>query len=127
MALKDSIVYPARPIRIQDDFMRGDLVHMLLAQVFPSWSTTRISRWLGVNARTMQRWLSLGRGTVPEEELPPELLHRIQAMAKTMEDTGFPDALDHFIAQWQGNGIDNEVMAAWMADRYAKLIGREID
>ncbi len=132
MVSKDSIRYPSRPpIPYLDDDMRGDLIRAKLMTVFPSWSATRISRWLDINPRTMQRWLSVGKGTVPDEELPEDLQHKISAQAMVIEETNFPQRLDEFIAKWTEGPpettIDKEVMAAWLADRYARLIGREID
>lgn len=128
MVSKDSIRYPRRPLLFyMDDDMRGDMMHAKIMTVFPSWSSQRMSRWLGVSSRTLQRWLAAGKGQVPTLEVPEDLQHKISSQAQIIEDTGFVDALDHFIAQWRGNKIDDEVLAAWLADRYAKLIGREID
>lgn len=132
MASKDSLVYPRRPpLLYLDDDMRGDLIRAKLMTVFPSWSATRISRWLDINPRTMQRWLSVGKGTVPDEELPADLQHKISAQAQVIEDMGFVKSLDDFIEKWtvgpKETTVDREVMAAWLADRYARLINREID
>lgn len=132
MVSKESLVYPRRPpIFYVDDDMRGDLIRDKLMTVFPSWSATRISRWLDINPRTMQRWLSVGKGTVPEEELPADLQHKISAQAQVIEDMEFVKSLDTFIEKWtvgpKETTVDPEVMAAWLADRYAKLINREID
>lgn len=106
---------------------RADLLRAAIATVFPSWSSQRMSRWLGVNPRTLQRWLAAGQGEIDESDIPPELADRITAMAHTISDTDFEKHLDHFLTQWKANGIDDEVMGAWLADRYARLIGREID
>lgn len=132
MVSKDSIVYPRRPtFYYADDDMRGDMMHAKIMTVFPSWSSQRMSRWLGVSSRTLQRWLAAGKGQVPTLEVPEDLQHKISAQAMVIEETKFPQRLDEFIAKWTEGppetSIDKEVLAAWLADRYAKLIGREID
>lgn len=106
---------------------RSDFLHAKIAAVFPEWSSSRISRWLGINSRTLQRWISMGEGKVPDEEVPSTLAAKIEQQAARVQDIDLKDQVADFVRRQQENGIDDEVLAAWLADAYKHLIGREID
>jgi IS30 family transposase len=107
---------------------KGDAISSDLSIIFPSWSSTRISRWLGVNVRTIQRWLKSGRGEFVDEQIPSDVAGKIYSLARQIEDQDLGAELDRWIKmQVEDNRIPKEVLAAWLADRYLKLIGREID
>lgn len=106
---------------------RSDFLHAKIAAVFPEWSSIRISRWLGINSRTLQRWISLGKGKVPDDEVPPTLASKIEQQAMRVQDINLAGQVAEFVRRQQENGIDDEVIAAWLADAYKQLIGREID
>lgn len=102
------------------------LLNAQISSVFPEWSSTRMARWLGVNARTLQRWMKSG-DQIDEAELPADLRAKVNAQAARIRDIDLPGQIDAFIDRQRENGIDDEVLAAWLAHRYKGLIGREID
>jgi IS30 family transposase len=107
---------------------RGDAVHTALLSIFPEWSSTRISRWLGVNPRTVQRWLKSGRGEFADETIPDDVVAKIRAMATKMENIDLGGQLDHWLeTQIRRNEVPNEVLGAWLAHRYRQLMGKDID
>ncbi|WP_116654003.1 hypothetical protein [Pelagibacterium sediminicola] len=106
---------------------RADFVTAAISTIFPEWSSTRIARWLQVNPRTLQRWMKTGSGQLDESEVPADLQAKIRDQAARVADIDLAGQLDHFIARQRENGIDDEVLAAWLADRYKDLVGREID
>lgn len=107
---------------------KGDVVHTDLLTVFPEWSSTRISRWLGVNPRTVQRWLRAGRGEFVDEQIPDDVAHKIRTTAQHIADIDLGEQLDHWMqTQLRGNKVDKEILGAWMAHRYKVLMGKDID
>jgi len=111
---------------------KGDKLGFELAQIFPEWSSTRISRWLGVNPRTVQRWLKVGRGEFVDETIPDDVASKIRTTAAHIENIDLGDQLDRWMtmqlsAKPKGNGVDKEILAAYMAHRYKRLTGRDID
>ena len=106
---------------------RADILTLAIKQAMPEWSSTRMSRWLGVSSRTLQRWLATGSGQIDEAEIPADLRDKITQQAHLIEEIDLAGQLDHFIKQQLDNGVDREVLAAWMAHRYKVLVQREID
>lgn len=106
----------------------ADAISMGLAKIFPEWSSTRISRWLGVNPRTVQRWLKSGRGEFLDETIPADVTAKILAEANHIQDIDLGGQLDRWIEMQLGkNTVDKEILAAYIAHRYKKLVGRDID
>lgn len=118
-----------RPKMMHDGHItRGDKINDALTSIFPEWSSTRISRWLGVNPRTVQRWLGAGRGELVDEIIPQDVADKILTTAARIEDIELGGQLDQWIEmQLNGNKVHPEVLSAWLAHRYKKLSGRDID
>lgn len=109
---------------------RGDVINDALTKIFPEWSSTRISRWLGVNPRTVQRWLRAGRGEFADETIPEDVAAKIRTTAAHIENIDLGDQLDKWMTMQlseKGNNIHPEILAAYIAHRYKKLTGRDID
>ena len=107
---------------------RGDALHTALLKIFPEWSSTRISRWLGVNPRTVQRWLRSGRGEFEDESIPDDVANKILSTASQLEDQDLGGELDRWISmQLRDNRVHPEILGAWMAHRYKLLMGKDID
>lgn len=116
------------PMMPDGHITKGDALHTALLKVFPEWSSTRISRWLGVNPRTVQRWLSAGRGEFVDDAVPDDVSAKILSAASRIEDIELGEQLDRWISmQLKDNRVHPEVLAAWLAHRYKKLAGRDID
>lgn len=111
---------------------QGDVIGTALSKIFPAWSSTRISRWLGVNPRTVQRWLSAGHGEFLDEKIPPDVAGKILETATHIENIDLGGQLDRWIYMQldekpNGNHVDKEILGAYLADRYKKMMGRDID
>lgn len=108
--------------------VRGtSLLHLKLAAVFPDWSSNRIAKWLGINPRSLQRMLAREPDGSRQAEIPPGLVQRVEAQGQIVQDVGVGPLLDTYIDDMLRNGVDEEVLAAWLASRYRKLMDREID
>ena len=106
---------------------RADFITASISTIFPEWSSTRIARWLGVNPRTLQRWMKTKDGQLDESQIPDALQVKIRDQAARVADIDLAGQLDHFIERQLENGIDPEVLAAWLAHAYKDLVDREID
>lgn len=103
------------------------LLHLSFAGIFPEWSSNRISRWLGINPRTLQRMLSKKPEIQARNQMPGALRARIGDQQEAVTEFELGKRIDDLIARATAAGIDDEVLAAWLAHRYKRLMGREID
>lgn len=101
------------------------LLHFKLGGVFPEWSSNRMAKWLGINPRTLQRMLS--RRPEIRQKVPDGLMQRIGDQRNAVSEFELGDQIDDLIKRAQRNGIDDEVIGAWLAHRYKKLMGRDVD
>lgn len=102
-------------------------IRIAISSVFPEWSSTRMSRWLGVNSRTIQRWMTTDDPVISDQEVPQELRDRMRVQAEKIQEADLGGQIEHFIEMQRNNGIDDEVIAAWLAFKYKKHFGREIE
>lgn len=101
------------------------LFHLSLAGIFPEWSSNRISKWLKINPRTLQRMLSK-RDDI-HKPIPDGLRARIKNQQEFVQEFGLGAEIDDLITDAKAAGIDDEVIGAWLAHRYKRLMGRDID
>lgn len=116
------------PMIFDGHLLAADAISIGLGKIFPEWSSTRISRWLGVNPRTVQRWLKAGRGDFLDETIPADVSAKILATASHIQDIDLAGQLEGWIEMQLGkNTVDREILAAHIAYRYKRLTGRDID
>lgn len=101
------------------------LLHFALGGVFPEWSSNRMAKWLGINPRTLQRMLS--RRPEIRQKVPDGLMQRIGEQRDAVHEFELGEQIDDLIKRAQRNRIDDEVIGAWLAHRYKKLMGRDVD
>jgi len=107
---------------------KPDLLFLMISTLFGGWKAGRISRWTGINQRTLQRWQGLGvEGRIPDDEWPQEVANNIQQQLRIVEDIQMRERMDEQIKTFQAAGVDDEVIAAWMAHYYKQLVGRDIE
>lgn len=113
---------------LADHNVRGrSLTHFKLALVFPEWSSNRIARWLGINPRTLQRMLSKDPDVAERNKIPDDLAGKIAHQQSALNQYNLGEELDITIRNAKRFNIDDEVIGAWLAHRYKKLLGRDID
>ena len=126
----DRILYPSRrPIMIPDAAMPVDYpLHVQLAQTFGTWTATRVGRFLGINPRTLQRWLKDAEGKLGSDDLPADLREKIaQQHALVLEHRPL-ETIEEYVEECRDkHGIDPEILAAHLAVVYRHLTGREIE
>lgn len=103
------------------------LIQAALNMLFPGAGVGRISRWLGVNTRTIQRWQEKGEGQILDEDMPEGLRQKIVETAGMLTTHAVPDQLDKQLKYFLDQGIPEEVLAAQVADAYRRRFGREIE
>lgn len=126
----DRILYPSRrPIMIPDAAMPVDYpLNVQLAQLFGSWTATRVGRFLGINPRTIQRWLQDADGQLGSEDMPADLREKIAAQLKLVLEHQPLETIEEFVEEMRDDkGIDPEILAAHLAVVYRRLTGREIE
>ncbi len=113
---------------LADHNVRGrSLTHFKLAVVFPEWNSARIARWLGINPRTLQRMLSKNPQIAAENPVPEWMSDKIAGQDSALNMYKLGEELDDVIKEAKGWNLDDEVIAAWLAHRYKKLLGKDIE
>jgi hypothetical protein len=103
-------------------------LNTMLAQTFGAWSATRVGRFLGVNPRTVQRWLKDGDGHLGSADLPADLRDKITAQHKLVLKHRPLETIEEFVEEMRDEKhIDAEILAAHLAVVYRHLTGREIE
>lgn len=119
------------PIFSDADMPRAHILHLRLITLFGEWSSGRISRWTGINPRTLQRWMTLGDGHIPDDEWPEDLAAKISAQSVLVDGVEMHERIQGLIKDLtdrpDGNNIDPEIVASRLAIEYRKLMGREIE
>jgi len=129
MPINESPIQYRRP-SILDAVMphRPDILFLKISTLFGGWKAGRISRWTGINQRTLQRWQGLGvEGRIPDHEWPEQIASAITAQLQIVEDIEMVRRMDDQIKAFQKAGVDDEVIAAWLAHHYKKLVARDIE
>jgi hypothetical protein len=106
------------------DPRRHSLFALTLAAVFPEWSSKKIARWLDLNPRSLQRMLGKGPDSPP---IPDRVKKQAGEMADRVRDARLAEHLDDFIASMRSQGIDDDVIAAWLSSRHKRLVDRDIE
>lgn len=129
MPINESLL-PSRRPSILDAVMphRPDILFLKISTLFGGWKAGRISRWTGINQRTLQRWQGLGvEGRIPDDEWPEQVASEITAQLQIVEDIDMIKRMADQIKAFQNAGVHDEVIAAWLAHHYKQLVDREIE
>lgn len=102
-------------------------IRVAVSAVFPEWSSTRMAKWLGVNPRTIQRWMTTDDPQISDEEVPADLRAKMRQQAQVIQEIDLGGQIDHFIEMHRKNGVEDEVLAAWIAFKYKQNFGRDIE
>ena len=130
MAGKDCIVYaPRRPIYVPEAAMPQDLqMNALLTKIFGAWSSTRVGRFLQVNPRTVQRWLSEGGGVLGPDSIPSDLRAKVIDQYQRVVAEQPLEHIDSYVRECiDEKGIDKEVLATHLAIVYRRVTGTELE
>jgi hypothetical protein len=125
----DRILYPTRrPNPFPDAAMPVDYpLNVMLSQIFGAWSAVRVSRFLEVNPRTIQRWLKDGGPTLGSIDMPEELRQKIAAQHALVAEHKPMETIEDFVEEMRDAGIHDEVLASHLAVLYRRLTGRDIE
>ncbi len=128
MALADRILYPARClIPLDVDEMARSLIHAQLMTLFGGWSTSRVARFLEVNARTVQRWMRDNEGQIPSREVPDDVQMLVRRQQQIIDDIELERMIADVVETAQANEVHPEVLGAHLARAYKRATGREVE
>lgn len=105
---------------------RDTILHSLLRDVFPIWSSNRMSRWLGINPRTFQRMLKPD-GDRNSQGVPQGLVDKLSDMRQRVQALDLETRFDAIIQDARAAGVDDEVIGAWIAGSHQKLLSRPLE
>jgi len=126
----DRILYPVGARILSTDVaMPVDYqLHTLLAQTFGTWTATRVGRFLGINPRTIQRWLQDAEGKLGRDDLPADLREKITEQHALVIKHRPLETIEEYVEECRDvHHIDPEILAAHLAVVYRHLTGREIE
>jgi hypothetical protein len=95
----------------------------ILAGLFPSPSTARYARYLGMRQRSLQRFLDGERAFVPT----PAQTEAFARQADALKASGLPGKLQAVVTDAERAGVHPEIAAAWIAAAYRAAVGRAVE
>jgi len=102
-------------------------LHVDLALLFMRWDAKKIARFLEVNPRTVQRWLSDAGGEVGSIDMPENLRQKVRDQAALFRKLNFGNWLEDNVMEAKAEGLHEEVIASCLATIYMRVTGREIE
>lgn len=101
--------------------MSNTIFRLAVGTAFPDRSSAKISRAVGVNQRTVQKWLA------DEATPPPGVVEEISVLSSMMQEHDVMNRLREIASAWKEDEGNPEALASALAKVYFEVTGREIE
>jgi hypothetical protein len=101
--------------------MANTIFKLALSGALPDRSTAKAARVLGVNQRTVQKWIA------DEATPPPGVIAELNRIGEIMRDMEVMPILRQIIEEWRDADGPPDALASALAAAYKELTGVEIE